>query len=366
MTLIEILSKLIEFKTLSANFEENLACLNWVKKQILSSIPQAKIEIKQSNKFPSLIFTSQNTKTPKLWLAGHLDVVPGSDSVFQPKIKDGKLYGRGAFDMKFAAACYLKLIEELKEKCFDYDFGIMLTTDEEVGGQNGVKHLLDQGYLSEAAILPDGGKGWLIEIGAKGTWHLKVSAKGKSAHGSRTWLGENAIVKLANFLLELQSIFPKEPCGDDAHWHATSNVGQISGGEAANKIPDHAEAFIDIRFRDAQEKADIADKLRALAKAHSIKISSEVTGSSYKANPDDKNIKLFSQIALRRFNIKTGTLISHGTSDGRYFFGKNIPLVMSRPEGDGHHTDEEWVSVADLDRFYEVIKEFVIKTTEIK
>ena len=93
--------------------------------------------------FASLVATSRkDQKHPKVMLVGHLDVVAAALDQFELRREDGKLYGRGVLDMKFAVACFLETAVTLKDRMDEFDFGIMLTTDEEVGGECGVNFLL--------------------------------------------------------------------------------------------------------------------------------------------------------------------------------------------------------------------------------
>ncbi len=140
-----------------------------------------------SNGFSSLVATTTDTKNPTIFLQAHLDVVPADPEAFTLIRKGKNLVGRGSFDMKYAAACYLLLAEELSDNMQQHDFGIMLTTDEEDGGNDGVRYLLDQGYACDVCISPDGGDNWRLESAAKGQWLTEITAIGKTAHGSRPW-----------------------------------------------------------------------------------------------------------------------------------------------------------------------------------
>lgn len=355
-----ILKKLISFKTISKNHKQNKACIAWILRVIKNNKISVHAKIINKNSFPSLIITTQKTKTPKLWLAAHLDVVHASDRGFKARKINNRLYGRGASDMKFAAATYIKLLLDFKNQLSDYDFGIMFTTDEELGGINGTKYILGRGYRSKVVFLPDGGRDWQIEMGAKGAWHLSILSKGKSAHGSRTWMGENAIEKLINFLQEFKGEFIKEPCHDPKHWHPTLNIGTIEGGRAINQIPDSAAAHLDIRFCSLQQKVKIEKKLNLLKKKYKgIQIETEMLGPNFKIEPNNRYLKIFMNSALKTCNIKTGELLSHGSSDARYFAQKNIPVIATRPKMDGHHSENEWIDLKDLSHFYLVLKDFV-------
>lgn len=88
-----------------------------------------------------LIITNKN-KNPYLWLAAHLDVVPGSNDQFVPKVDGDRLYGRGAYDIKMAIAVFMQIFQD--QDCRDKlsNVGIMITSDEEIGGMNGTNALI--------------------------------------------------------------------------------------------------------------------------------------------------------------------------------------------------------------------------------
>lgn len=357
-TMYEILKKLVSFKTISQEKIENKRAIDWIKKEV-RKLPVFYKEFNFGG-FPSLIITTKKTKKPKLLLAAHLDVVPGPEKMFSPKIEGKKLFGRGVYDMKFAIACYLKLLEDLKDEIKNYDLGIMITCDEEIGGFYGTKKLLEEGFRAKIVFLPDGGRDWNFEIKAKGAWHLKLKSFGKSAHGSRPWEGEGAIEKLIAFLQKLKSYFKKEPCGLKDHWHPTLNIGKIEGGKATNQVSDFAQAFLDIRFTEKKEKKKIEKILRnLLSKFKGMELEEIVLANCYSVDPKNKYLQIFSRIAKEKFNIETSFVSSHGSSDARFLVERKIPVILIRPKGGGHHSEEEWIDLEDLKKYYEVLKEFV-------
>ena len=162
-------------------------------------------EIIESDGYPSVIATSQKTKTPKVFLQCHMDVVPADDTLFVISV-EGKLFGRGVFDMKFACASYMRMLDELGDDINKYDFGIMLTFDEEIGGHNGVEALLKQGYGADVCILPDSGKNWRLQATGNGAWFIRLTKTGKNAHGSMPQIGINAAEILTEVLIELYKL----------------------------------------------------------------------------------------------------------------------------------------------------------------
>jgi succinyl-diaminopimelate desuccinylase len=131
------------------------------------------------------------------------------------------------------------------------DIGLLLTGDEESGGFDGVKFLLDQGYKSEVVIIPDGGQDInKIVVKEKGIIWLKLIAHGSSAHGSMPWNGQNAILILSDFLQNIHNLFVPHDQHPDDHWVATFNLGKIEGGSVANQVPAVASAWCDIRYTE--------------------------------------------------------------------------------------------------------------------
>lgn len=346
----DYLIKLIEFKTVSSNKEENLRALKWVEEQLEGK--DLYFNYHEFNGHPSLVITTKEGKSPKIFLVSHIDVVEAKEELFHPQVKEGRMYGRGAYDMKMAIACYLRLLEELKAS--DFDFGIMLTSDEEIGGMNGVTKLLELGYSCQAALLPDGGFNWNFEESAKGVLQVKVSASGKTAHSSRPWNGENAIVKLNKGLAKIESYFKLREKGE---YFATANIGLIQGGKALNQVPDYAEAKIDIRF----PPSDLGDGILAdLQKIDGIEVEKLIGASPNKADLNNPYFKRFREVAKKLYGVEIGKMQAHGSSDARFFGEKGIPVLVITCRGGEIHSDNEWVDLEDLGRFYEVIKAWLI------
>ena len=255
----EILRDIIGMPTVSGNTEAIHDALDYIE-QFLSGRGMHVTRL-EWNGVESLVATTRPTKTPTVFLAGHIDVVPAPDELFDLQERDGKYYGRGVLDMKGAIAAYLSVIKDLPGDLADYDFGVMIMSDEEVGGFDGAQNLAREGYLPRVMVLPDGGNSdWGIEKFAKGIWHVTIEATGKNAHGSRPWEGKNAIDTLIGSLDEIKALFPNPQTAETS----TINVGIIQGGEAINQIPATASASLDMRFASSEEQARIHTDVTAI------------------------------------------------------------------------------------------------------
>lgn len=350
--LTEYLSELVSIPSVTENKQENENALHYVESKL--SHLGLHFRYKSFEGHPTLVITTKDTKTPDLFLVSHIDVVPGLEELFIPRIEGGKMYGRGAYDMKMAIACYILLMQELKDRLPDLNLGIMLTSDEEIGGMNGVKRLLEEGYAPKLAILPDGGFDWNFEEAAKGVLHLKITAKGISAHSSRPWLGENAIEKLMKNLKDLTAYFEEKKKGD---YFPTANIGLIQGGKATNLIPDHAEAKVDIRYPPEMKEQNILEDLKALLPDVSLEVAAR--GSPHQEDLNTAPFLRFKEIARQMYGINIGKALSHGSSDARFFGEKGIPVIVIAPKGGDIHSDGEWIDLEDLSRFYNVLVRFV-------
>lgn len=348
------LSHLVSLKTLSEDKEANRKALEWVQGQLKPLGLHFHSYAFEGH--PALVITTRDTKKPKTFLVAHIDVVPGSDNLFQPVVKDNKMFGRGTYDMKMAIACYLLLMQELKDR--DLDIGILLTSDEEIGGMNGVKRILEAGYSSDIAFLPDGGFDWKFEACAKGVLHLKIAAQGTSAHGSRPWMGSNAIEILMDALRDIHEDFAQLKCGD---YYPTSNLGMVQGGKSVNQVPDYAEAKLDIRYPPNLSAEDIRARVHGIACRHGkvdvVKING---GSPHQVDLNHTAFQKFRDLARDMYGIDVGSMRAHGSSDARFFGERHIPVLVIAPQGGEIHSDGEWVDLDDLVRFYEVMKAWVI------
>ncbi|OGD71516.1 hypothetical protein A2703_03455 [Candidatus Collierbacteria bacterium RIFCSPHIGHO2_01_FULL_50_25] len=359
MSLTQNLKQLIKFRTTPENILEIRKAMSWVVRVLPKNLRVRRLGFFTH---PTLFVTTHVTKRPKILLAAHIDVVPGAVSLFRPKIIGDKLFGRGAFDMKFAIASYLTLANEIKSELQHLNFGLLITSDEEIGGANGSEMILRKGFLPKVCILPDGANNFDFERRAKGFFTIKIECQGKSAHGSRTWEGNNAIERLVGILelLKKNLSLKEEPCGDPQHNHNTLNISAICGGGTVNQIPDYATATVDIRFISHREKIEKA--VRSLENKYEwLKLKKTRQGPVSEINPNNYYHQEFLRILKTHFRQKARFIVSHGTSDARFFTAQNIPTIVTRPMGGGHHGEKEWISLTSLNIFHRTLKEFVVK-----
>ena len=212
-----------------------------------------------------------NGEKPGLLMAGHADTVPLGESKwghppFGADIEEGKIYGRGASDMKsgvaaivFAAGALAALGVPIRG-----DLLVAITAGEETDSL-GAREVVNSPWIREAAC------GLIAEptdlnilVAEKGALWVKLEVFGVTAHGSMPWQGVNAV----EFLAELTAWWKEEWGKNWTHsvhellGPATISLNRFEGGTASNVVPDHAEAVIDMRTLPGQDHGKILDTLR--------------------------------------------------------------------------------------------------------
>jgi succinyl-diaminopimelate desuccinylase len=344
------LSELVAIPSVSSN---SVAChevLEYVRTQITPYNLFITSDTDRDN--PWLIATTKDTKEPDILFASHLDVVPAELELFSMKSQDGKLYGRGVYDMKLAAACYLELIKNYSNELRQLNIGFMFTTDEEFGGEC-MPGILESGWQPGIVFIPDGGDNWHVEERAKGLYGIEVIARGKTAHGSRPWEGDNALHRVMDMLHQLRQLFPHQNPDD-----ATLAVNQITGGTATNQIADYASAKIDFRSFYKEDLARFYDKAMELAAEHNLEVTVTQDGDPLFFDKTLPRAQNFLRTLEKITDEAPRYTKSYGASDGRYFAQYNIPCIIIEPRGGGRHSPDEWLLSEDLQKYFNLIKEW--------
>lgn len=313
----------------------------------------------------SLVVTNTFTKSPQIFFNGHVDVVPGNyPRAFDPYQEGTKIYGRGASDMKGPVVGMIYAFVDLVKQGCDKEIGLMITTDEEQGGFDGVEYLLnEEGYSCECAFVPDTGKKkWEICIGEKAVWFLEIEADGVSVHSSRLWEGNNAIENVYKVYQKIKKFFINKygEATATSYWVPTVNLGKIEGGEAFNKVPDKAKAGLDIRFPAELGFDNIAEIVGKIVRENGGKIVSEPL-RAYGMYTDENNfyLKKWREVYSNHFKKDSVVYKAPGSSDARFFGAKGIPVVMCKSKCSDIHTKDEWCDIEDLQNFRKLIVDWI-------
>src|SRR5215216_6624362 len=188
---------------------------------------------------------------PVVLLHGHIDVVPGRQEQFMPRVEGDRLYGRGAYDMKGALACLMLALADLRDQDrVRVRLGIVPDEESEEEADRGGDRLVEAGFVGDFAITGEP-TDMHVGVAAKGVLAMRIEVSGRAAHGATPWLGENAILRAHEVFREIESL-PFASQSSALFDRPSINLGRILGGDALNKVPD--TCFIDVDVRHLPEQ----------------------------------------------------------------------------------------------------------------
>lgn len=359
---------LILIPTTDSRPAERERCFEFIQNH-LEGVDQVNIRSFESNGYRSLVAGPQSTDSPEILLCGHIDVIehPDPDS-YRSTIQNGRIYGPGAGDMKGADAVMLDLFRTLHAKHPGISLGLALTSDEEIGGRDGVRFLLEEvGLQAGIVIVPDGGSLNEVTIEEKGVLHLRVRRHGHSAHGARPWLGTNALQHLLERVAALQSYFaenwPIEDHVDQAqgHWYPTCSLNIVeTPNESPNRIPAEATATLDIRFPPPHTVGGMLDDVASVL-GPDCKLEPLMTAQPCHLDPDP----LFCEVTESITGTPVKLIRAAGASDSRFFRQANIPVNLSRPLVGNLHGEDEWLDIDSMVTYYQICQRYIEQKLDV-
>lgn len=327
----------------------------------LEPLDGVRVQRHQSGGYESIVALPAHHDRAEILMIGHLDVIEHPDlNLYRSHIHDGRLYGPGAGDMKAALAIMLKLFSDIHRESPGIPFGIVITSDEERGGEHGIGYLTrDAGLSTTHAIVPDGGSLHEVTVEEKGIAHLQLVARGAASHAARPWLANNAAARLTMALSRLASDFPVPPA--DNHWVPTCSITRLhTPNRTPNCIPDHAEATLDLRFPAPHTLDEMLTRIRHCI-GQGIDLEVMVAASPTQLNPDP----LWFQITEEITGVPARQVRASGGSDARFLCSKGIQTIAARPEVGNLHASNEWVDIKSMTTFYHIAREYVSRTLAI-
>jgi succinyl-diaminopimelate desuccinylase len=292
---------------------------------------------------------------PLVVLHGHLDVVPGYEEQFSPRVEGDRLIGRGAYDMKGGLAAMLCALKD----CAAQDrvrVQLLCVPDEESedADERSTDHLVQAGLRADFAIT---GEPTNLHVGvqAKGVLAMRIEVRGRSAHGSTPWLGDSAVLKAFDVFRQIEALpFARE--SSELFDRPSINLGRIAGGDAFNKVPDRCEMVVDVRYLPGQDPGAILAAVRALP---DVTVTSTLTRAPAHVARTNPYVRALRDALGRTLDDEPLSVGRDGASDAISFLEAGIPAVEFGPAGGGHHGPEEWVSLRSLRRYREALGDFV-------
>ncbi|MEE2774228.1 MAG: acetylornithine deacetylase/succinyl-diaminopimelate desuccinylase family protein [Pseudomonadota bacterium] len=390
----ELTSKLIQIPTENPPGENYYDICNFLEKRFKNinfstKLIRAKGEIGDSDKYPRWNFIARREGECSgecIHFNSHIDVVEaGTGWKYNPfggEVLDGKIYGRGACDMKGGLASSIIAIENFIRIHPNYKGAIEIsgTADEESGGFSGVAYLAKNGYFNPEkvhhVIIPEPLNKNRICLGHRGVWWAEILTKGKIGHGSMPFLGDSAIrhmsavlkeieERLLPVLLERRSSMPVVP---EAAKSPSINIQSIHSGEARRVseamgmptpcVPDRCTITIDRRFLIEENlesvKAEIYNLMERVKKErdnfeYEIKELFAVHPSM--TEKTSKIVKVVGESITEIIGTPAEFVISPGTYDQKHIdrIGQLKNCIAYGPGIlDLAHQPDEWVAIDDM------------------
>jgi acetylornithine deacetylase len=364
----EILAALVGFDTVSRN--SNLPLIAWIEDYLgRLGVPSRRIPDATGEK-ANLWATIGPAGAPGTILSGHTDVVPvdgqaWSSDPFRLAERGGRLYGRGATDMKGFDACCLAAVPAMLAQPLARPIHLAFSHDEEVGcvGVRSLIAALPQEPAMPSACIVGEPTGMNVVIGHKGKRSFRVAVSGRTCHSSLAPHGVNAVEYAARLIVKIREIGERlkhhgarDPLYDVPY--STAHTGVVQGGTALNIVPDACTFEFEFRAIAADAIDALGEEATAYARdvlepemrqvapeaAIAFELKSGFPGLETPA--DDRVIALAKMLSGRERHEK----VAYGTEAG-LFAAAGIPSVVIGPGSiDQAHKADEFIAVAELER----------------
>ena len=327
---------------------------------------------KSSDKLPRPnVVTTLDVGAPKTLLGiAHYDIVPPGEGwdydPFNMKVDSSKAYGRGTADDKGSIAVLLGAAQKVGEKS-KVNFKILITPDEEVGGELGLGYLInDVGIRGDEALIVDAGTEFL-SIAASGVVNGTITVKGIQGHAGYPHKFLNALQGMSKLIVELQkfqdfrerrlSRLDAPPGSIKKKVWGRFSVTMLKCGVKSNIIPGEAEATFDMRLIPEEDTIQAQNELQSFLEnanlgdpRYKVDLKFDLKGGNYFTDPQLPFVQNFKK-AVEKVTGESLLLAAElGGNDGRYTSRKSIPTISYGPlAGDTHyHGVNEFVWLKDL------------------
>lgn len=308
---------------------------------------------------------------PHFCFAGHTDVVPVGEAdawsvdPFAAEIRDGRLYGRGATDMKSAVASFVAAAERMARDGFQGSISLLITGDEEGPGINGTKKMLEtlaaRGETIDHCIVGEPSSkerlGDMIKVGRRGSINGWLTVHGTQGHVAYPHLADNPVPRLLEMVRRLDAHVLDE--GTDHFQPSNLEITSVDvGNPVTNVIPGSARATVNIRFNDLHTGASLNKWMRGVLDAvtaemgGSYTFKTSISGEAFITEPGPFSA-LIAEAANEVTGINAELSTSGGTSDARFIRAYAPVVEFGLPNQTMHKADEN-IGVSDIRRLADI------------
>jgi acetylornithine deacetylase/succinyl-diaminopimelate desuccinylase-like protein len=281
-----------------------------------------------------------------LLLNAHMDTVgyAGMEHPLEPRIEDGRLYGRGAYDMKGSLAAIMVAGAEAAKENLRGDVLVTAVADEEVASVG--SEAVAQRHAAHAAIVSEPTELRLV-VAHKGFVWLEIETFGRAAHGSRPDLGIDAIVRMGRVLTGLGALDqalranPSHRLLGSGSLHASL----IEGGQELSSYAERCLLQLERRTVPGETPALVEEQVRQVLDGDDGEVRTTFVREPFEVSEDEPVVEM-----VRRHAGEPEVVGAPFWADSAVFAAAGIPTVLFGPKGEGAHAEVEWVDLASLER----------------
>ncbi len=314
---------------------------------------------------------------PVFAFAGHTDVVPTGPlsswqtDPFEPTLKDGMLYGRGAADMKGSLAAMLTAVKRFLEENARHKgtIAFLITSDEEADAINGTAKVMEtlgsRGVAIEWCIVGEPSSsellGDVVRIGRRGSLNGTLKVLGQQGHVAYPLDAVNPIHESLQALADLAAVTWDE--GNERFPPTSMQISNIHAGMGVNNvIPGELEVVFNLRFSTESTEASLKSRTHAVLDAYKFdyQLDWSLSGNPFMTH-DGALIEAVQTTLSERAGMNTELSTSGGTSDGRFIAPTGTQVVELGPCNKTIHKIDECVSIADLNELSQIYSQILEK-----
>ena len=328
------------------------------------------------------LWASHGSGSPVLVFLGHTDVVPTGPAAawtsppFEPTIRDGHLYGRGAADMKGSVAAFVIALEQFvaSHPAHAGTVAVLLTSDEEGDAVDGVRRVVDlflaRGQAIDYCVTGEPSSkeqlGDLLRVGRRGTLSGTLTVRGIQGHVAYPEKARNPIHQAMPALAELcarqwDAGFPRE--GETLFPPSSFQISNIHSGTGANNvIPGSCEVVFNFRFNPGWRAAELEAEVHSVLARHGLEFDIRWhRGGEPFLTSEGKLRQVVRQVMIDRCGVVPDENTGGGTSDARFIAPMGAQVIEMGPVNASIHKIDERVSLDELERLPAIYREIAEK-----
>ncbi len=361
MEVVDLFIKLLSYKSITP---DDAGSLDFIA-EYLSEYQAIRHD---ANGVKNLFLTKKFGEGEHLCFAGHVDVVPPGEgwhsNPFVPRIEEGKIFARGAQDMKSGVAAFVQACKETTQ--FRGRLSLLLTSDEEGDALYGTQYML--AHLKEIGMLPqhcivaeptcETRFGDAIKIGRRGSINGILHIKGKQGHAAYPEKADNPVHKCAPRLASLAGV--KLDDGDENFAPSQIVITDIRGGmEVTNVTPGELKIMFNVRNSTATSKEDVKRHIEKVCEG--LDYTLELTQGSFPfvTDRDAYVVRKIGDAIEKVTGIRPKHSTAGGTSDARFMGAYGIDTIEFGVRNDTIHAPDEYTTTAEVEALYEVFYETI-------